>query len=400
MLNILNAYAKTWKFDLNKSKTYVLISSNKKSIESQYNFHLDNEKLKIVEIAEHVGIPITSQMKCKSKIEKACKKGRGSFYSIIGFGSRQNALNPVTTVNLYKKVVLSSALYGCETWSNMTKTDNQTINIFQHRCLKVIQNLPLQTRSVMVETLVHLHPITSEINKRKLLFLQKLCNMSEDYLSKQIFLRRLFQFQNRNNTVVQLGFIPDIYIILKRYNLNMYIDQYINSATFPSKAKWKQIVKHALNNTERMVATDMLNTVYTLSRFRSVFNETNKYWEAAKTQTDFKYIRTLLKIITRLPDQTVNICEKCNMHYEDLPLHILTECTITSAHRELFMDCVAIYFPFEVHNTLITLSKDELLLSILGKHFTNLLQEDSDLHNNFILLTAAYAHTAYNAYNI
>ena len=83
MLNILNAYAKTWKFDLNKSKTYVLISSNKKSIESQYNFHLDNEKLKIVEIAEHVGIPITSQMKCKSKIEKACKKGRGSFYSII-----------------------------------------------------------------------------------------------------------------------------------------------------------------------------------------------------------------------------------------------------------------------------------------------------------------------------
>ena len=80
------------------------------------------------------------------------------------------------------------------------------------------------------------------------------------------------------------------------------------------------------------------------------------------------------------------------MHYDDLPLHILTECNITSAHRELFMDCVAIYFPFEVHNTLITLSKDELLLSLLGKHFTNLLQEDSDLHNNFILLTAAYAY--------
>ena len=60
-------------------------------------------------------------MKCKSKVEKAYKKGRGSFYSIVGFGSRQNAFNPVTTLKLYKKVVLSSALYGCVTWSNMTK---------------------------------------------------------------------------------------------------------------------------------------------------------------------------------------------------------------------------------------------------------------------------------------
>ena len=86
------------------------------------------------------------------------------------------------------------------------------------------------------------------------------------------------------------------------------------------------------------------------------------------------------------------------MHYKDLPLHILTECKIIAIQREVFMDCVAIYFPFELYNTLVTLSKDELLLAILGKHFTNLFLEDSDLHSSFILLTAVYAYSAYNAY--
>ena len=81
-----------------------------------------------------------------------------------------------------------------------------------------------------------------------------------------------------------------------------------------------------------------------------------------------------------------------------MTLHILTECSCTTAQRELFMDCVAIYFPFEMYNTLVTLSKDELLLSILGKHFTILFSEDTELHSNFVLLTAVYANTAYKVY--
>ena len=178
----------------------------------------------------------------------------------------------------------------------------------------------------------------------------------------------------------------------------MYIEQYITSAIFPSKGKWKQIVKQAINNTEWMLATHMLNTDMTLYRFKNAYNYTNKYWEAAKTQTDLKYIRNLLRIITRIPNQSLNVCDKCNMQYEDLPLHILTECNLTSVQREVFMDCVAIYFPFEMYYTLMTLSKDEFILSILRKHFTNLFLEDSELHSNFILLTAVYAYSAYNAY--
>ena len=146
------------------------------------------------------------------------------------------------------------------------------------------------------------------------------------------------------------------------------------------------------------IASNICNGDLNLNRFKNAFNFSNKYWDAAKTKTDLKYIRTLLKILTRVPYQSTSVCVKCDMQYNDLSLHILTECNCTSLHRELFMDCVAIYFPLEMYNSLATLSKDELLLSILGKHFTDLFSKDNELHSNFILLTAAYANTAYTVY--
>ena len=68
MLNILNAYAKQWKFDLIKTKIIVLISNKKRTINDQYNLYLGNEQLRIVDVAEYVRIPITSQMRCKPNV--------------------------------------------------------------------------------------------------------------------------------------------------------------------------------------------------------------------------------------------------------------------------------------------------------------------------------------------
>ena len=235
MLNIVSDYAKKWKFVINKTKTVIVNISLSSKILNNISFQMENENLKTVDFAEHVGIPISKDMKCKNKIAKGCKKGRNSFYSIVGFGPKSNNLNPMTAVNLYKKIVLPSALYGCETWSNITKTDIIKLNVFQHRCLKTIQKLPIQTRSVIVENLVGINPITTEIEKRKLCLLEKLGNMTNENISKNIFIRTLFQYKTRNNTDCQYGFVPDIFKILSKFNLLEYIEMYMKSNKFPNK---------------------------------------------------------------------------------------------------------------------------------------------------------------------
>ena len=64
------------------------------------------------------------------------------------------------------------------------------------------------------------------IDKRKLNFLQKLCSLEDDFLSKKIFFVRLFSYlidTDRDN----YGFIPDIISILYKYNLHEYLTEFI-----------------------------------------------------------------------------------------------------------------------------------------------------------------------------
>lgn len=67
----------------------------------------------------------------------------------------------MTSLKLYKSVVQSTFLYGCELWNNLTQTKIKDIEKFHHYCLKKIQYLPGNTRSVMCESLLGVCPLNS-----------------------------------------------------------------------------------------------------------------------------------------------------------------------------------------------------------------------------------------------
>ena len=67
-------------------------------------------------------------------------------------------------------------------------------------------------------------PIEQEIDKKKLIFLGQLCRLPTKFLSKQIFVNRLFAYEN--NMYQMKGFIPDIHIICKKYSILYYLDTF------------------------------------------------------------------------------------------------------------------------------------------------------------------------------
>jgi hypothetical protein len=101
---------------------------------------------------------------------------------------------PCVLVKLYKSVVLPTVLYGYEMWNNLKSVDLTNLNRFQHFIVKRIQNLRTCTRSDMCQSLHGIHPISSYIDTRKLLFLQKLCSLDDNFLTKRIFMTRLFSY--------------------------------------------------------------------------------------------------------------------------------------------------------------------------------------------------------------
>ena len=133
-------------------------------------------------------------------------------------------------------------------WNHFKSVDLTNLNTFQHFIVKRIQNLRPRSRSDMCQSLIGIHPILSYIHTRKLLFLQKLCSLDDNFQTKRIFMARLFSYF-ADNSRKHFGFIPDIIGILYHYELSDYLVEYLLQGIFPLKQLWTSIVYGAVNET-------------------------------------------------------------------------------------------------------------------------------------------------------
>jgi hypothetical protein len=109
--------------------------------------------------------------------------------------------------------------------------------------------LPQHTRSDMCENLLDLLPITAEIDIKKLQFFGRLCELNATYLTKRIFITRLFSYLFNAGTK-HYGFIQDIIPILLKYNLYYVLTEYLTNGFFPNKSQWGkncEILRHIIS---------------------------------------------------------------------------------------------------------------------------------------------------------
>ena len=93
----------------------------KKVHKLQFSLEINSHSLEITTKVTHVGIPVVSDMKSDPAIEMAIRKSRAAFHSSLGFSFKdQISLNPLTSLKLYKSVILPTFLYGSEVWNNMS----------------------------------------------------------------------------------------------------------------------------------------------------------------------------------------------------------------------------------------------------------------------------------------
>lgn len=380
MINIVVDYADMWKFNINSSKSSVMIiSTNRRAMDTNYIWTVKSETLTVAQCSTHVGIPISNNMKCRSKVENASRKGRAALHRLVGLdlSSDSPKLNPLTLTKLYKSIVIPSALYGCETWSQMTTSDILEIDKLQHYYVKKIQYLPNQTRSYMCESLLGLPKLSYEIDKRKLYFLQKLIVMPESTITKQIFLRRLFTYLQDITDRTPLGFIPDIMVILQKYNLMNYIHEYSLNHTFPNTSAWKKIVKNTLFRFETTNFKQTLQTDDDFVRFKEVHDiiRPSILWQTVTTTAELKLMHFIIKCLVLIPKQEIQICPKCDRDYQDPLKHIVMSCTATVNIRTSLWDYIVDTLSPNCSVTLCSLDNEEFLHVLLGKRLAVLEDE-------------------------
>ncbi|WAR32008.1 hypothetical protein MAR_034550 [Mya arenaria] len=176
-------------------------------------------KIERTDKIRHVGIQLNDKMTDNDKISVACKKAESSFYSLLSINIGTFHINPLTSASLVSKICIPKLLFGAELWNNLTKSNCMQLERFIRMAAKTIQRFPIRTRTDICLAMLGWKRIESEINLKKLMFLERLCNMPTSVLTKQIFNKRLALFSCRTDKCIQKGFIPDIIRIFSKYNL-------------------------------------------------------------------------------------------------------------------------------------------------------------------------------------
>ncbi|CAG2221397.1 unnamed protein product [Mytilus edulis] len=295
-------------------------------------FNLGDKSVNISTETKHLGILRTVDLSPSTDIQHSCRKGRNAYFAIAGTGSC--LLNPLTVCGLYNKIVIPAVLYGCELWNGIKPKDLRCLETFQHFIVKHIQGFPKRTRSDMCESMTNLERLPILVEKRKLMFLYKLCEMKAQSLTKQIFIYRLFQYFG-DTSRKQHGFIPDVTKILSKYSLLNFLNSYMFTGCFPTKLQWKNIVNGAINQHEKHRKEERMRSDNDFTRFLRL-SENNGYdfiWQYAKYTGRLRTAKHVAKLWSTPP--TSGNCNLCGHFVQDTLYHQITMCTELQTQRHL-----------------------------------------------------------------
>ena len=366
IINIIYEYSKKYRFEFNCEKSNVIVFGKSVNKMTKCNIKLGNKVIPQVTSVTHLGFRQEATRRSLDRTLESCKKAKNAFYAMSEIGVRPTGLNPIISVDLYKKIIIPTFAYGCELWNNLKLQDIVEIQKFQHQIVKKIQGFNMYVRSDICESMVGLFRLTAEIDRRKMLFLYKLCTLPPKSLTKQIFLYKLFFHSDGSNNPCS-GYIPDIMTLLKKYNLNQVIEKYIKDTYFPSKLSWKIMVNKAVHDKENMLLMERLNMNNDFDRFKTLHIR----YENAIVYTIFSnsFQPMLMVRIAKLWTMKPNLlrkCPNCDNEHIDILKHIILECEKTWDKLNEFLETIRQKFGEQLYIELCRSSSSETLNKLLG----------------------------------
>ena len=186
MVDLCYQYGIENQYFYNHSKCSIIVTG-----ESSYSYKNRNRSwfLGVNAIEEdveykHLGILFNKFKNTNTVINEACSKLCSTFLSIINCGIYYGGIHPSSSKTIYKTIVLPKALYGCELWGNICKSNMLKLERAHRFCIKYIQSVSKYTKTYIALSMLGCLPIEAEINKRKLIFLGQLCQVRYKFSCK------------------------------------------------------------------------------------------------------------------------------------------------------------------------------------------------------------------------
>ena len=181
---------------------------------------LNGQPLNNVEKFVYLGSTITSSLSLDEELNSRIGKAATTFGKLIGRVWTNNKLTTKTKMLVYQACVLTTLLYGSETWT-LYACQEKRLNSFHMRCLRRILGIKWQDKTTHTEVLYRteqtsLYPI---LRRRRLRWLGHVKRMDATRIPKQILYGELLQGK-RGTVPPKLRYKDDSKRTLKDHCIN------------------------------------------------------------------------------------------------------------------------------------------------------------------------------------
>ncbi|KAH3693536.1 uncharacterized protein LOC127862565 [Dreissena polymorpha] len=342
MMDICYKYSRVWRYEYNASKCAVIVFNERTNTGNSRVFRLGSEIVKESESYSHLGITTDAWLSSQMLIADACNKLRGTYLSICSSGFNPSSLSPITLRTIYQSVVVPKALYGCELWTVIGASDMLRLERSHRFCIKSMQQFHSLTNTDFALASINVNSIENIIDRKKLVFFGQLCRLPNQYLAKQVFINRLVRYLNNDKQTK--GFVPEIYRLLYKYQLQSCLDGYLQSGLFPSKQAWKQMLQRSVSAPEHHRQLESIRDVCPTLNLDDVLHvdKPSSLWKISRISPKLSpLIATLMAQLGGFLSRSYpTVCSLCGIHTENKLLHSVCFCSRRELLRDSLWDAV------------------------------------------------------------
>ena len=384
MMQICHRYSLKWHFGYQAVKCFIVVYNES---EAEYKrchvnreWFLGTEKVQEATEYKHLGVILDKHMSLSANVKESSSKLKTTLLSLVNSGINETGFHPITSLHLYKSVVLPKGLYGAELWNSLTPSQEEALERAHRFCVKFIQGLPKQTRSDIALGILGANPIMAEIDKKKLIFFGQLCRLSPEVIHNQILNHRLFSvFQTPGP---KYGFVPDILRILDKYSLSYVLDEYMQTGRFMTKFSWNRLVRTTIDEKVKDLWKHRITSDITLQPFLGIHDkfEPCAIWVMCKNNYKYKkFCQAALKILSLLFHRGgIIFCKVCGQCYSCSPSeHIVLYCRNNENIRMKLWKDLSERFGCNFYLWFISLSPFNQVIALLSS-FENTLVDEND----------------------
>lgn len=387
LLDTISNYAKRWRLKYNADKSCSILFTNKRRTDIP-SFLFDNSPIPVVKIKKYAGITLKYNCKPNDAIKEACDKGKHLLNSFYFIGIRDGGMNPLTSMKIWKRIILPSVLYGCELWSNMTNTSIEELELCQRYAARRMQAFDKYSPTEATRSTLGLWSMEAYIDKMKLCFFNRLCRGDWTLIWKKIFILRLCQYLT--NSLTQTGFIADIDKIFKKYGMGSVLLNYAVKIHTENKLVWNRYIIDTIQNLEESTWYANMELRSVLIHFRNIHLDLkpSSIWLLGRKFPSMLWPLSEIVKLYIMPVGKIMICKLCGKETDDRAKHLILGCEMLIEERNVFFERVIDTLEVRDGVNLFNQEDDILLETLLGSKVDCLSSINDDVWDKLMLVTA------------